>query len=58
MLGLSYYIKFQEIGAFMIKSVQQFYDNGIKKLENIFVEYSTDFTEVTEMVGGVAKSII
>lgn len=42
----------------MIKSIQQFYNDGVKNLENIFVEYSTDFTKVAEMVEGVTKSMI
>lgn len=42
----------------MIKSIQQFQSEGVKKLENIFVDYSTDMKKIAEMVQGVTKSVV
>lgn len=42
----------------MIKSIQQFQSEGVKKLENIFVNYSADMKKIAEMVQGVTKSVV
>ena len=42
----------------MIKSIQQFQSEGVKNLENIFVDYSLDMTKIAEMVQGVQKSVV
>ena len=42
----------------MIKSIQQFQSEGVKNLENIFVDYSMDMTKIAEMVQGVQKSVV
>lgn len=42
----------------MIKSIQQFQEEGVKKLENIFVDYATDMTKIAEMVQGVTKGVV
>lgn len=42
----------------MIKSIQQFQTEGVKNLEKVFVEYSSDMTKIAEMVKGVKKSVI
>ena len=39
----------------MIKSIQQFQTEGIKKLEKVMVDYSADMTKIAEMVQGVTK---
>ncbi len=42
----------------MIKSIQQFQSEGVKKLEKIFDEYSKDLSKVAEMVGGVTDTVV
>ena len=42
----------------MIKSIQQFQENGTKKLEKVFVDYSADMTKIAEMVTGVKENVI
>ena len=42
----------------MIKSIQQFQAEGIKKLEKDMVDYSADMTKIAEMVQGVTKSVV
>lgn len=42
----------------MIKSIQQFQTEGIKKLEKVFCGYASDLTKVAEMVQGVTDSVI
>ena len=42
----------------MIKSIQQFQTEGVKKLEENFVEYSSDMTKIAEMVQGVTKGVV
>ena len=42
----------------MIKSIQQFQTEGVKNLEKVFVEYSSDLTKIAEMVNGVKASMI
>ena len=42
----------------MIKSIQQFQQNGTKKLEKVFVDYSADMTKIAEMVTGVKENVI
>ena len=42
----------------MIKSIQQFQAEGIKKLEKVMVDYSADMTKIAEMVQGVTKSVV
>jgi hypothetical protein len=45
-------------GAFMIKSIQQFQTDGVKKLEKIFVDYAADLTKIAEMVQGVTAGVV
>ena len=42
----------------MIRSIQQFQTEGVKKLEKVFVEYSSDMTKIAEMVKDVKDSVI
>lgn len=42
----------------MIKSIQQFQTEGIKKLEKVFCGYASDLTKVAEMVQGVTDGVI
>ena len=42
----------------MIKSIQQFQTEGVKNLEKIFMDYSSDMTKIAEMVYGVKNSVI
>ena len=42
----------------MIKSIQQFQEKGVKKLEEVFVNYSGDMTKFAEMVYGVRDEVI
>ena len=42
----------------MVKSIQQFQSEGVKKLEKIFVDYSSDLSKVAEMVQGVTQSVV
>lgn len=41
----------------MINSIQQFQVEGIKRLENIFGEYTKDLTKIAEMVYGVTDEV-
>jgi hypothetical protein len=45
-------------GAFMIKSIQQFQENGVKRLTDIFVDYSNDFSKQAEMINGVKDVVL
>lgn len=59
MLGLSLTKnKNPKEGAFMIKSIQHFQTEGVKKLEDIFVPYSSNLSKIAEMVEGVTKSVV
>lgn len=42
----------------MIKSIQQFQTEGVKKLEKVFVDYSGDMTKFAEMVYGVRDGVL
>ena len=42
----------------MIKSIQQFREKGVKNLEEVFVNYSSDMTKIAEMVYGVRDEVI
>ena len=42
----------------MIKSIQQFQEKGVKNLEKVFVEYSSDMTRFAEMVCGVKDNVL
>ena len=42
----------------MIKSIQQFQEEGIVNLENIFINYSDNLTKISEMVTGVKDSVL
>lgn len=42
----------------MIKSIQQFQEKGVKNIEKIFENYSTDLTKVAEMIQGVTTNIV
>ena len=42
----------------MIKSIQQFQEKGVKNLEEVFVNYSSDMTKIAEMVYGVRDEVI
>lgn len=42
----------------MIKSIQQFQEEGIVNLENIFIDYSDDLTKIAEMVTGVKDGVL
>ena len=42
----------------MIKSIQHFQTEGVKKLEKVFVNYSADMTKIAEMVYGVKNEVI
>ena len=42
----------------MIKSIQHFQTKGVKKLEDIFISYSSDLSKIAEMVEGVTKSVV
>ena len=42
----------------MIKSIQQFQANGVKKLDKVFADYSSDMTKIAEMVQGVTKGVV
>lgn len=41
----------------MINSIQQFCQNGVKNIEKVMVDYSTDMTKTAEMVQGVTNSV-
>lgn len=59
MLGLSLTKnKNPKEGAFMVKSIQHFQTEGVKKLEDIFVSYSSNLSKIAEMVEGVTKSVV
>lgn len=42
----------------MIKSIQHFQTKGVKILEKVFTDYSTDMTKIAEMINGVKNSVI
>ena len=42
----------------MIKSIQQFQENGVKRLSDIFVDYSSDFSKQAEMICGVKDVVL
>jgi len=42
----------------MINSIQQFQAEGVKNLEKVFVDYSSDLTKVAEMVVGVTENVV
>ena len=42
----------------MIKSIQQFQENGVKRLSEIFVDYSNDFSKQAEMIYGVGDVVL
>ena len=42
----------------MIKSIQQFQTEGVKNLEKVFMDYSSDMTKIAEMVYGVKNSVV
>ena len=42
----------------MIQSIQQFQTEGVKNLEKVFINYSSDMTKIAEMVKGVTDSVI
>lgn len=42
----------------MIKSIQQFQEDGVKRLTNIFVDYSNDFSKQAEMINGVRDVVL
>lgn len=42
----------------MIKSIQQFQAKGVKNLEKVFMDYSSDMTKIAEMVYGVKDTVI
>ena len=41
----------------MINSIQQFAQEGVTKLSEIFVDYTSDLTKIAEMVYGVPVPI-
>ena len=42
----------------MIQSIQQFQTEGVKNLEKVFINYSSDMTKIAEMVKGVTDCVI
>ena len=42
----------------MIKSIQQFQENEVKRLADIFVDYSNDFSRQAEMINGVKDVVL
>lgn len=42
----------------MIKSIQQFQEKGVERLEKIFCSYAVDLTKIAEMVQGVTDEMI
>lgn len=42
----------------MIKSIQHFQAEGVKNLQKVFTDYSTDMTKIAEMVYGVKNEVI
>lgn len=42
----------------MIKSIQQFCQDGVNNLEKVMVDYSSDMTKISEMVQGVTKGVV
>lgn len=42
----------------MVKSILQFQTEGVKNLEKVLVDYSTNMTRIAEMVYGVTDSVI
>ena len=41
----------------MVNSIQHFCVEGVKKLEEVMVDYSSDMTRIAEMVQGVTKAV-
>ena len=41
----------------MINSIQQFGENGVKRLADIFDSYTGDLTKIAEMVYGVTEEV-
>ena len=41
----------------MVNSIQHFCQDGVKNLEKVMVDYSSDMTKVAEMVRGVTKAV-
>ena len=41
----------------MVNSIQHFCSEGVKKLEEVMVDYSSDMTKIAEMVQGVTKAV-
>ena len=41
----------------MINSIQHFCEEGVKNLETVMVDYSSDMTRIAEMVYGVTKAV-
>lgn len=41
----------------MINSIQQFCSEGVKNLEKVMIDYSTDMTKIAEMIQGVTKGV-
>lgn len=41
----------------MIKSIQHFEENGIKKIEDIFLDFSKDTSKFAEMIAGITKCL-
>ena len=42
----------------MIKSIQQFCQDGVNNLEKVMVDYSSDMTKIAEMIQGVTKGVV
>ena len=42
----------------MTKSIQQFQEDGVKRLTDIFVDYSDDFSKQAEMICGVKDVVL
>lgn len=41
----------------MVNSIQQFQEDGVKRLTKIFTEYTSDVTKIAEMVYGVTDEV-
>ena len=41
----------------MVNSIQHFCQDGVKNLEKVMVDYSSDMTKIAEMVQGVTKAV-
>ena len=42
----------------MFNSIQRFQENGVKRLTDIFVDYSNDFSKQAEMINGVKDVVL